>query len=149
MQKARRHYINAAPTVCKRMVSGSISLFYSKYFSPFPHGTGSLSVSQEYLALPDGPGWFRQDYSCPALLRIPLDINISTCTWLSQSTVALSKAFHLHVNTTAWSYNPDFAGTKSVWAIPVSLATTKGITFVFFSSSYLDVSVHWVCLLIN
>ena len=54
------------------MVSGSISLFYSKYFSPFPHGTGPLSVSQEYLALPDGAGSFTQDFSGPALLRILL-----------------------------------------------------------------------------
>ena len=54
------------------MVSGTISLFLSKCFSPFPHGTGSLSVSWEYLALPDGPGGFAQDFSCPALLRIPL-----------------------------------------------------------------------------
>ena len=54
------------------MVSGSISTFLSKCFSPFPHGTGSLSVSFEYLALPDGPGGFTQDFSCPALLRIPL-----------------------------------------------------------------------------
>ena len=54
------------------MVSGTISLFLSKCFSPFPHGTGSLSVSWEYLALPDGPGRFAQDFSCPALLRIPL-----------------------------------------------------------------------------
>ena len=28
-----------------------------------------------------------------------------------------------------------------VWAIPISLATTQGITIVFFSSRYLDVSV--------
>lgn len=28
-----------------------------------------------------------------------------------------------------------------VWAIPISLATTQGITIVFFSSGYLDVSV--------
>ena len=54
------------------MGSGTISLFCSKCFSPFPHGTGSLSVSREYLALPDGPGRFTQDYSCPALLRITL-----------------------------------------------------------------------------
>ena len=54
------------------MVSGTISLFLSKCFSPFPHGTGPLSVSQEYLALPDGPGGFAQNYSCSALLRIPL-----------------------------------------------------------------------------
>lgn len=72
MQKARRHSINAAPTACRHMVSGTISLFCSKFFSPFPHGTGSLSVSREYLALPDGPGRFTQDFTCPALLRILL-----------------------------------------------------------------------------
>ena len=38
------------------------------FFSPFPHGTGSLSVDYEYLALEDGPPMFRQDYTCPALL---------------------------------------------------------------------------------
>ena len=38
------------------------------FFSPFPHGTGSLSVDHEYLALEDGPPIFRQDYTCPALL---------------------------------------------------------------------------------
>ena len=31
-----------------------------------------------------------------------------------------------------------------VWAVPVSLATTQGITIVFSSSTYLDVSVQWV-----
>jgi hypothetical protein len=35
--------------------------------------------------------------------------------------------------------------TTLVWANPCSLATTYGITFVFFSSRYLDVSVLWVC----
>ena len=34
----------------------------------------------------------------------------------------------------------------SVWALPISLATTFGITFVFFSSGYLDVSVPRVPL---
>ena len=72
MQKARRHNINAAPTACRRTVSGTISLPYLGYFSPFPYGTGSLSVSEEYLALPDGAGSFRQDFSGPALLRILL-----------------------------------------------------------------------------
>ena len=38
------------------------------FFSPFPHGTSSLSVDYEYLALEDGPPIFRQDYTCPALL---------------------------------------------------------------------------------
>ena len=73
----KRHAVTTevAPTVCKRTVSGTISLPCSGCFSPFPHGTCSLSVSQEYLALPDGPGRFRQDFTCPALLRILLDPN--------------------------------------------------------------------------
>ena len=72
MQKARRHSIYEAPTACRRTVSGTFSLLYTRCFSPFPHGTGSLSVSYEYLALADGPAGFTQDFSCPALLRILL-----------------------------------------------------------------------------
>ena len=37
-------------------------------FSPFPHGTRSLSVIREYLGLPGGPGRFTQDSSSPVLL---------------------------------------------------------------------------------
>src|SRR5215510_12447328 len=37
-------------------------------FSPFPHGTCSLSVTREYLALRDGPRRFPPDFSCPAVL---------------------------------------------------------------------------------
>jgi hypothetical protein len=44
------------------------------------------------------------------------------------------------------SYNPSLAATTLVWANPRSLATTYGITFVFSSSAYLDVSVQQVCL---
>ena len=72
MQKARCHPVTRTPTACKRTVSGTISLPCSGCFSPFPHGTCSLSVSQEYLALPDGPGGFRQGSTCPALLRVLL-----------------------------------------------------------------------------
>ena len=127
------------------MVSGSISLRCSRFFSPFPHGTSSLSVSQEYLALPDGPGSFRQDSSCPALLRIPLSIILVTHTGLSPSMVSLSSNFRFLVHKMSWSYNPNLAVTTLVWANPRSLATTYGITFVFFSSAYLDVSVQRVC----
>ena len=70
MQKARRHSPRRTPTACRRTVSGTISLPCLGYFSPFPYGTGSLSVFEEYLALPDGAGRFRQDFSGPALLRI-------------------------------------------------------------------------------
>src|SRR3954471_11234779 len=57
------------PTACRRVVSGTISLPSQGFFSPFPHGTSSLSVASEYLALPDGPGRFPQGFTCPAVLR--------------------------------------------------------------------------------
>src|SRR5690606_13798014 len=60
-----------APTACTHTVSGSISLPSPGFFSPFPHGTGSLSVGREYLALEDGPPIFRQDNTCPVLLIEP------------------------------------------------------------------------------
>jgi|SRR5690606_20676001 hypothetical protein len=126
------------------MVSGSVSLRYLRFFSPFPHGTGSLSVSQEYLALPDGPGGFRQGFTCPALLRIPLCITSLTHTGLSPSMADLSRSFRFTLHTISWSYNPSIAVTTLVWANPRSLATTYGITFVFSSSAYLDVSVQRV-----
>ena len=44
LQKARRHRINSAPTPCKHTVSGTLSLPLQGDFSPFPHGTRSLSA---------------------------------------------------------------------------------------------------------
>ena len=69
IQKVRRHGINSAPTACKHSVSVSISLPSSGFFSPFPHGTCSLSVAREYLGLEGGPPMFKQDFTCPALLK--------------------------------------------------------------------------------
>ena len=128
------------------MVSGTISLFCSKCFSPFLHSTGSLSVSQEYLALPDGPGQFGQDSSCPDLLRIPLCriiLRVRGCHPMLPHFPVRSTSIIL---TMSWSYYPADAETSTVWAVPRSLATTGGITFVFFSYRYLDVSVPCVCL---
>jgi hypothetical protein len=42
------------------------------FFSPFPRGTRSLSVIQEYLALRDGPRWFNRNFTCSGLLGIQL-----------------------------------------------------------------------------
>ena len=47
---------------------------------------------------------------------------------------------------TAPSFYPRTASTARVWAPPLSLATTRGITFVFSSCGYLDVSVPRVRL---
>src|SRR5260370_9912953 len=41
------------------------------HFSPFPHGTCSLSVTRAYLGLGCGPAGFTRDFSGPVLLGIP------------------------------------------------------------------------------
>jgi hypothetical protein len=74
MQKARGQAFrsklrHSPPTACRYTVSGTISLPSQGFFSPFPHGTGSLSVTRKYLALRDGPRGFSRDFSCPAILR--------------------------------------------------------------------------------
>jgi hypothetical protein len=73
--KSLTHYtkgtrsLRRAPTACKHSISGTFSLPSSGFFSPFPHGTRSLSVGKEYLGLEGGPPMFRQDCTCPALLE--------------------------------------------------------------------------------
>ena len=94
----RLRALNAyAPTACRQTGSGSFSLPCSGFFSPFPHGTGSLSVSREYLALRDGPRRFTQNSSCSALLRITLGFASGSCTGLSPSLAPLSSGFHFGV----------------------------------------------------
>ena len=106
----------------------------------FPSRYYSLSVTWSYLAFGDGPPFFRQDFSCPDVLRIPLhSLNVSS-TGLSPSLINLSKLFDYASQYYSCGPYPE-AIIASVWAPPISLATTLGITVVFFSSGYLDVSV--------
>ena len=114
--------LKEAPTACRRPVSGTVSLPSSGCFSPFPHGTGSLSVSKEYLAFEGGPPIFRQDYTCPALLDMCL------------------KASHTGLSPISPSF-PTSSAHLSASAGPRSLATTRGVSIDFLSSGYLDVSV--------
>ena len=73
-------------------------------------------------------------------------ILVST-TRLSRSMVHLSKCFvYNNQLIRRRSYYPNHAVTSLVWALPLSLATTRGITVVFFSCGYLDVSVPRVRL---
>ena len=71
MQKVRRHPFpcgHRAPTACKCLVSGTISLPSPGFFSFFAHATNSLSVVEEYLALGGGPPSFKPGFPCLALL---------------------------------------------------------------------------------
>ena len=106
------------------MVSGSFSLLCSRFFSPFLHSTGSLSVSREYLALRDGPRRFAPDFSCPGLLRCPFDFLRISLTGLSPSMATISIVFcYARSCLCHGSFYPDGAVTSSVWALPRSLAT--------------------------
>ena len=89
----------------------------------------------------DGPAGFVQGFTCPALLRILLSVSLFARKGLSPSTATLSSVFRFIAHQMSQSYNPGTALTAPVWADPRSLAATCGITFVFFSSGYLDVSV--------
>ena len=112
----------------------------------FPSRYYSLSVTWSYLAFWDGPHFFRQDFSCPDVLRITL----------ASSKFRLQE-FHLLCSTFPDKFDYPFdclcRGPYPrpiiglVWAPPISLATTFGITVVFFSSGYLDVSVPRVPLI--
>ncbi len=79
MQKARcqethnRSY--ALPS--NRLLAHGFRFYFTRhlaFFSPFPHGTSALSVTEEYLALEGGPPSFPQDFTCPAVLGIPLGV---------------------------------------------------------------------------
>ena len=85
-----------ALTACRSMVSDSISLPIQGSFSPFPHGTYSLSVAISYLALEGGPPGFQQDFSCPTVLRyLRYRALIISRTGLSPSVVALPSSLPL------------------------------------------------------
>ncbi len=60
-----------------RLLAHGFRIYFTRhlaFFSPFPHGTGSLSVTEEYLALEGGPPRFPQDFTCPVVLGIPLGV---------------------------------------------------------------------------
>ncbi len=87
--------LHRAPTVCRHTVSGSISLPFLGCFSPFPHGTGSLSVACKYLALEGGPPGFIRDFSCPALLGNNAERVLASPTGLSPSIAGRSRSIRL------------------------------------------------------
>ena len=125
------------------MVSSSISLPSSGFFSSFPHGTCSLSVSREYLALEGGPPRFRQDYTCPILLRILIRshsfrIRDFHPLWSSFPACSPTNAFP-YISPTTPSLQ-----ARTVWAVVRSLAATGTISIDFSSYRYLDVSVPCV-----
>ena len=71
LQKVRGHTSNVLPQLVS---AGFQVLFHSPpgVLFTFPSRYYSLSVTWSYLAFWDGPHFFRLDFSCPDVLRIPL-----------------------------------------------------------------------------
>lgn len=67
-QHSPEPFSGGAPTACKHMVSGTLSLRSSRCLSSFSRLTGSLSVVEEYLALEGGPPIFKPGFPSPILL---------------------------------------------------------------------------------
>ena len=124
-------------------------------FSPFPHGTGSLSVTGECSALGWSPGSHRvsraRRYSGAALTD-PARIRVQGSHPVPPAFPGRSASARI-CNCDPWSrgpmecavHNPRTATPSSlrawVWAGAVSLAATPAISVDFSSSGYLDVSV--------
>ena len=109
MQKVRGHTLPcglSAPTACRHTVSGTISLPLPGFFSPFPHGTGSLSVRSLYLALRNGLRRFPQGFTCPAVLRYRLRVQII----FVYATITLYSAVSQRASTNDWIGNSTIAG---------------------------------------
>ena len=62
-------------------------------FSPFPHGTGPLSVAGECSALEGGPPSFARDSTWPALLRDAPEARMASRTGLSPASAGLPMPF--------------------------------------------------------
>ena len=96
MQKARRQ--GTSPL---RLLVGTRFqvLFHSPSWSTFHlslTGTGSLSVTREYLALEGGPPGFPQGFPCPVVLGIAArELTAISPTGLSPSVVELSRSLRL------------------------------------------------------
>jgi hypothetical protein len=82
-----------ALTPCKHIISGTISLRSQRFFSPFPRGTCSLSVANEYLGLRRGRRRFIRSFTCIVLLRKSLGVLRLSVTGLSPSMAQLSRSF--------------------------------------------------------
>ena len=82
--------------------------------------------------MPDGPGRFAQDYSCPALLRIPLGL---VCVHVRNSHPLwcyFPEASIPHSSTTAWSYYPAYALLQMRFGLFPVRSPLLGESLVYF-----------------
>ena len=123
-QQGLRTYYNAPSQLKVRVTAGTTGFqsfllsnfkyyltLFSKFFSSFPHGTCSLSVSRQYLAL--------DEIYHPLRAEIPINSTLRTCivrgetlghkTGFSPSMIPCSKRFipRSHADNTSIDYNSE------------------------------------------
>ena len=82
--------------------------------------------------MPDGPGGFAQNYSCSALLRIPLGHASLRIRGFHPLRPVFPDAFSSRYRCHRVVLQPrTCVATNAVWALPRSLATTGGIIVYF------------------
>ena len=111
----------------------------------FPSRYYTLSVTREYLSLggwsPRLPTGFHVSCGTPD----PARMEFCPRTGLSPSPAGLSSTVLLLNSIVLAVHTPKRSRRcVSVWASPLSLAATHGLSFDFFSCPYLDVSVQGV-----
>ncbi len=119
------HYTKGTPSPHRRLRL-LVGIRFQVYFTPligvlftFPSRYLFAIGHQGVLGLEGGPPMFRQDFTCPALLKDQL---VFTHTGLSPAMAGLSRPFCL--------------SPVDHWPVPRSLATTSGISVDVFSSGY-------------
>ena len=135
-------------TGCHRFPLNNFKYFltlFSKFFSSFPHGTCSLSVSRRYLAL--------DEIYHPIRAAVPNNSTRGTRAVRSEKLNTPGQRRDSHPlwclvpkNLYPGHYWPrvfrlQLGFTRlddrfSAWALPASLAVTRGILVSFFSSAY-------------
>jgi hypothetical protein len=145
MQKARRHQI----TWLRPLVSVWFQVLFTPLFTvlfTFPSRYWFTIGLSGVFSLSGWCRWIQTGFLRSRSTQDPRPLLNFACTGLSPSLADFPKSFQFVLTDLCRSYNPRSAVTLLVWACPRSLATTYGITLVFSSSGYLDVSVPRVCL---
>lgn len=151
MQKARSQGISPPPTACRHTVSGSLSLAVRRAFHL------SLTVLLHYRSRTSIQPWRVVPPDSDRIPRVPPysgtrthpDIRNFAYGTLTRSGGPFQATSAIPNPWTGDCPVPALqprGACATVWALPLSLAATPGISFDFFSWGYLDVSVHPVGL---
>jgi hypothetical protein len=128
----KRHAVRKINLPFDRMYAHGFRHYFtplSGCFSPFPHGTSTLSVICSYLALEGGPPRFRQDFTCPALLRILLHNNSDSYRPVTFLGGGFPSRFCLRHIAKKKSYNP---GSLRFGLLPVRSPLLRESLLMYF-----------------